>query len=392
MLYDVIIMDITNKNTDEKTILYIDDEEKNLTSFKAVFRKEYKIYVAASAQEGIDIMERQPINLVITDQRMPNMTGVEFLERIVDKYPDVTRIILTGYSDVEAIIQAINKGQIYRYITKPWRRDELKETIDNALEYHFLKQENNTLIESLQKVNREIDRFVYSAAHDLRAPIASLMGLINLAKHETDVNVLLHYLSMKEITVNKLNVFIQEIIDYSINQRSSIIPDEVHFSALIKDILLKFEKEHEDFQQVNFHLDIKQHSPFHSDVARIEIIIKSLIANVLRFYKNDGNTQPFCDIIIQIDHEIATIQVRDNGIGIGAEHFEKIFDMFYRAADQRVGSGLGLYLVRETVNKLDGSVRVASILGEGAMFTVELPDLKANIPTFDNPAPTNKGS
>jgi signal transduction histidine kinase len=379
MLYDLLVLNMLEKAFEEKTILYIDDEEKNLSSFKAVFRKEYKVYVASSAQEGIEIMETHPINLVITDQRMPNMTGVEFLERIVDRYPDVTRIILTGYSDVEAIIQAINKGQVYRYITKPWRREELKETIDNALEYHFLKQENHGLIESLRKANTELDRFVYSAAHDLRAPIASLMGLINLAKDESDVAQLKYYLSLKENTVWKLNAFIQEIIDYSRNQRADIEPDEVFFKDLVEDALSLFAQEDAtNYKRVNFHLDIVQNVPFHTDRARLEVIIKNLLSNVLRFYKEDSTEQPFCDIILRIENDIATFQVRDNGIGIGAEHLEKIFEMFYRATDQRVGSGLGLFLVRETAHKLNGAVRVASIVGEGTMFSVELPDLKIN--------------
>lgn len=379
MLYDLLVLNMLEKAFEEKTILYIDDEEKNLSSFKAVFRKEYKVYVASSAQEGIEIMETHPINLVITDQRMPNMTGVEFLERIVDRYPDVTRIILTGYSDVEAIIQAINKGQVYRYITKPWRREELKETIDNALEYHFLKQENHGLIESLRKANSELDRFVYSAAHDLRAPIASLMGLINLAKDESDVAQLKYYLSLKENTVWKLNAFIQEIIDYSRNQRADIEPDEVFFKDLVEDALALFAQEDaENYNRVNFHLDIVQNVPFHTDRARLEVIIKNLLSNVLRFYKDDSAERPFCDVILRIENDIATFQVRDNGIGISAEHLEKIFEMFYRATDQRVGSGLGLFLVRETAHKLNGAVRVASIVGEGTMFSVELPDLKIN--------------
>jgi signal transduction histidine kinase len=377
MFYDLLILNMLEKDVEEKTILYIDDEEKNLSSFKAVFRKEYKVYVASSAQEGIEIMESYPINLVITDQRMPNMTGVEFLERIVDRYPDVTRIILTGYSDVEAIIQAINKGQVYRYITKPWRREELKETIDNALEYHFLKQENNTLIESLRKAHNELDRFVYSAAHDLRAPIASLMGLINLAKDETNLDQLKRYLRLKENTVWKLNAFIQEIIDYSHNQRADIEPDEVNFREVVEDALAQFAKEDVNYQAVTFHLDIVQEQPFYTDLMRLEVIVKNLISNVLRFYKDDGKDRPFCDIILRIDNNIATFQVRDNGIGIGAEHLDKIFDMFYRATDHRVGSGLGLFLVRETIIKLHGDVRVASILGEGSMFSVELPNLKA---------------
>lgn len=120
--------------------MYVDDEPKNLSSFKSVFRRHYEIYLANSAEEGIGIMEQTPIQLVITDQRMPKITGVEFLEQINAKFPDVTRILLTGYSDLDAIIDATNKGKIFKYIAKPWKAEELKETIDIALELAHLKK------------------------------------------------------------------------------------------------------------------------------------------------------------------------------------------------------------------------------------------------------------
>jgi two-component system, sensor histidine kinase and response regulator len=359
---------------EEKAVLYIDDEEKNLTSFRSVFRKEYKIYVAQSAQEGIELMEKHPIHLVITDQRMPNMTGVEFLERIVDKYPDVTRIILTGYSDVEAIIQAINKGRVYRYITKPWRKEELKETIDNALEYYYLKQENHILIESLEKANQELDRFVYSAAHDLRAPVASLLGLLNLTKDETDLVKIQEYWHLQEKTVKKMDNFIREIIDYSKNNRTAVEPQSIHLKEYVEKLIVGF-KSYENSHEVTKIVHVVQNDLFFSDESRLEIIFNNLISNGIRF-SNPYQKTPNLSINIQVDADKAFIEVADNGIGIAAQHLPKVFDMFYRATDQKAGSGLGLFLVKEATEKLGGVVNVQSELGIGTKFTLEIPNLK----------------
>ena len=123
-------------------ILFVDDEEQNLITFKATFRRDYEIYTAKSGKEGLEILAKQMIDLVITDQRMPQMTGVEFLERIDADYPHVIRMLLTGYSDIDAVIEAINTGRIFRYITKPWDERELKMTIENARQLHGLQREN----------------------------------------------------------------------------------------------------------------------------------------------------------------------------------------------------------------------------------------------------------
>ena len=114
------------------TILYVDDEMDNLRVFKAAFRRKYTVELASSAEEGIRILKEKPIDLIITDQRMPEMTGVEFLKEIVPLYPDTVRMVLTGYSDLSAIVEAINLGQIYRYIGKPWDEGELNVAIENA--------------------------------------------------------------------------------------------------------------------------------------------------------------------------------------------------------------------------------------------------------------------
>ena len=133
------------------SILYVDDEEHNLISFAATFRKEYKIFTAKSGKEGVDLLHSNKVNLIITDQRMPEMTGIQFLEKISPEYPDSIQIILTGFSDIEVIIEAINSGSVFRYITKPWDENELRMTIENARQIFKLQVSNKELLAELTK-------------------------------------------------------------------------------------------------------------------------------------------------------------------------------------------------------------------------------------------------
>ena len=138
-------------------ILYIDDEVNNLAAFKANFRKLYDIYTAESAEDGRKILESVDIEIILTDQRMPNMTGVEFLESIIPDFPNPIRILLTGYTDMQALIDAVNKGQIYRYLNKPWDEEELKMYINQAYELYTLRKENADLTKDLLRVNAQLE-------------------------------------------------------------------------------------------------------------------------------------------------------------------------------------------------------------------------------------------
>lgn len=131
------------------SVLYVDDEENNLFSFKAVFRIKYQVYTAISGDEALKILSEKPVHIIITDQRMPAMTGVEFLEKVIPLYPDPIRLLLTGYADMNAVVDAINKGKIFHYLTKPWNEEELDIAINRAYDAYLekikLKQENEKL-------------------------------------------------------------------------------------------------------------------------------------------------------------------------------------------------------------------------------------------------------
>lgn len=166
---------------DTFNVLYVDDEENNLNSFRAALRRNYNVYTAISGDEGMELLMKYDIHVVVTDQRMPNMTGVQFLQHIPSEQ-DSIRIILTGFSDMESIIEAINTGKVYRYITKPWDKDELKITIDNAIETVMLRRNNKQLIQELQVHNEQLEEKVRERTKE----IEKQKSVIERAKAQSD--------------------------------------------------------------------------------------------------------------------------------------------------------------------------------------------------------------
>lgn len=148
---------MTERNSDTIKVLYVDDEEHNLKSFKATFRREFKVFIASSGQEGLEVFKEHEPEIVITDQRMPEMTGIEFLEELQKLNNAPIRILLTGYSDINAVIDAINKGHVYRYLSKPWDTNDLINTILSSYEVYSLRKQNALLLEELDRANQQLE-------------------------------------------------------------------------------------------------------------------------------------------------------------------------------------------------------------------------------------------
>ena len=139
------------------SILYVDDEENNLFSFKATFRIKYHVITALTGDEALKILASNEVQIIITDQRMPEMTGVEFLEKVLEKFPDPVRILLTGYADMEAVVDAVNKGKIFHYLAKPWNEEELDLTINTAYAKYLEKAELKALNAKLEGSNDQME-------------------------------------------------------------------------------------------------------------------------------------------------------------------------------------------------------------------------------------------
>jgi PAS domain S-box-containing protein len=233
----------------------------------------------------------------------------------------------------------------------------------------ILKEQN----EELTKINSELDRFVYSASHDLRAPLMSVKGLLNMIKIDPDKNNTENYLHLIETSVNKLDSFISDIIKYSQNERLEIAAKPVNLNELVEESLaaLRFM---DGAEQVRSITNISSNAIFYSDASRLQMIFNNIISNAVR-YRDKWKNNSFIQIDIVADATMASIQFTDNGVGIASEHVENIFKMFYRASYESKGSGLGLYIVKNAVDKLAGKISVHSELGVGTKFLIEIPNL-----------------
>ncbi len=138
-------------------VLYIDDEPNNIISFKAAFRRVFNIFSAESADEGRKVLEQENIQVILSDQRMPKTTGIEFFQSILETHPEPIRILITGYTDINAVIDAINLGQVYKYLTKPWIEEEVKTSIKNSFEVYDLRMKNRELTQKLMEANEKLE-------------------------------------------------------------------------------------------------------------------------------------------------------------------------------------------------------------------------------------------
>jgi response regulator RpfG family c-di-GMP phosphodiesterase len=195
-------------------VLYIDDEDNNLKSFRATLRKDFEIFTAINAEEGLRIAQQEEIHVCIADQRMPGMTGTEFFEQMVKINPDPIRILLTGYSDIASVIDAINKGEVYRFIDKPWNIEQIKNSIKNAADIYFMRTELKDKTLKLKKLHSEMNQFVYSLSHELRGPLMSISAVSKLAKMEIEDPHILEYFEMIDSATFKLDDFIYKMLDF----------------------------------------------------------------------------------------------------------------------------------------------------------------------------------
>jgi two-component system sensor histidine kinase/response regulator len=358
--------------TDKTSILYVDDEENNLNSFRAQFRKQYEVFTAVNAKDAFRVLEKNKIHIIISDQRMPQTTGVEFLEKTIEKYPDSMRLLITAYADIDIVIEAINRGQINKFIQKPWDWEKLSLAIENCAISYKSKIELRQKNEQLQKVNDELNKFVYSVSHDLRAPLMSILGLVQISKKERQSKIIESYFENIKTSVIKLDTFIINIIDYYKNSHPGEIKSNINFKELvlnIQDSLKNLDP------NVVIESEIQQTGIFRNDLFRLEIILKNLISNAIK-YQNPNNRNQRVKIEINSTSKEACIIISDNGIGIAQEHLQNIFNLFFRVGNstQKEGTGIGLYIVKEAVEKIKGTLTFKSTPLVGSLFQIIIPN------------------
>jgi len=354
------------------SVLYVDDERHNLYAFRASFRNDYQIFIAESAEEGRLILAEQLIHVVVADQRMPKETGIEFLESIKKTHPYCMRILLTGYTDIQAVISAVNLGNIYRYLQKPWQEEEIKEAIQSAFEVYDARLQ---LIEKnleLEKAYRELDKFVYSASHDMRSPLMSILGIVRLSRLENDSSNSEKYFDMIEASVHRMDEFIKNIIGYYKNNRIELKHSEIDIESLLNDIFRDLEAAGTLTSEIEIRRQFNLNTRLIADRLKLHIILTNLLSNAARYQKQ--NAAKWIEVKVEISEKEAVFEIVDGGIGIASDDLEGIFKMFHRATNNNPGSGVGLYITKDAVNRVGGRIDVKSTLGEGSTFKVIIPN------------------
>ncbi|MFN0201677.1 MAG: sensor histidine kinase, partial [Bacteroidia bacterium] len=246
---------------------------------------------------------------------------------------------------------------------------------DARVEEEKLRESEGQLAQryaELHKNHQDLDQFVYRVSHDLRAPLVSALGLVDICSKEGE-DTFNFYLTLQETSLKKLDILIHDILQYSRNSRMELQIGEVSFEQLLAEVF-DFNAYKDPYGKIQRKVNITQNIPFYSDNFRLKIILNNLIANALQ-YQDALKPRSFVEIKVEVNEKEAKIIIQDNGLGVDEAHLPNIFDMFYRANIKSVGSGLGLYIIREVLDKLNGEIEVQSTLGEMTVCTLHLPNL-----------------
>lgn len=343
-------------------------ENINFTSRRVEYREEF-----------IQALETEEPDVILSDHGLPQFNSIEALKVCRNMKVRAPFILVTGTVSEEFAVTCLKQGAD-DYVLKS-NLSRLASAIINALshkeeeqrrkiaEREILRQNVRLLRanEIISKANNELDHFVYSVSHNLRGPVCSMQGIINLVREEADID---HpYWKMINSTVSLLENTIQEIMQYSYNSRNDVTCETFNIEQIIRD---SYNSLRNPELPITLELDI-DHSVVHADANRFNIIIHNLISNAVR-YSDPEKSNRFVRVSVKTKNNILQLAVADNGVGIRKDIVPRVFDMFYRGNQLSNGAGLGLYIVKEAVEKLGGTIHITTEEGIGTSLTVMLPE------------------
>lgn len=373
----------------EFSILYVDDEESNLRIFKDTYRRSYNIFTASSAKAGQDILENHKIDLILSDQRMPGMSGVEFLKYALENYPEPNRILITAYSDIQAIEDAINQARVLQYVQKPWEEGQLLSIMENALRIYCLEQENKEQKQELmlarqkaEESNQLITGFLHNMSHEIRTPMNAIMGFsqLQLSEDITEAERKTFVQIVKDNATQLLRI-LDDILEISRLETNQIkaIKSQVCLNALFDELYFQFEERSKKQRiplQITKELSDSESYIF-TDEYKLLKILNNLLDNAFNFIQS-GHVE----LGYVIKGKRIDIYVKDTGFGIQKEYQELIFYRFSRGEKTHSesqslagGLGLGLSIARENAELIGGSIKLISERNEGSTFIISLPFL-----------------
>lgn len=355
------------------TILCVDDEVDNVDALERLFRTKYKVLKATSGLEALKVLDKNRVTLIISDQRMPKMTGVEFLTKSLSTHPDAIRILLTGYADIEVVIEAVNSGQIYRYVNKPWDPVDLVNTIDKAVERYELGQElmekNRALqeaLDELQTLDQAKNQFMVLVNHELKTPLTTMLSFTDLLG-ETKLDVdQQRYLSRIRTAATRLQDMINdslELVSAETKQTRLDLRSISSKSVLSEKLLTEPVSKIASDRHLSIQFNIENQN-FIGDEKILKNVIRRLTHNAVKFA--DAKS----DILITgktIDGGLYRISIENQGPAIDERKIQNLFKPFTlneNTLNHSVGTGLGLSICNALLKLQDSKLELVSRAGK----------------------------
>lgn len=367
---------------ERRSILYVEDEASNRIVFEAAFELEFDVHLAASAQEALEILEKQPIPVVVGDQRMPEMTGIEMFSVLRNRDPHIQRVILSGFTDSDDLIDAINQGQIYQFVRKPWDKPELLSVLYRALDAHDLALQNSILQEKLILSERcaMLGQSAARIAHEMGNQLGMLPLIETIQEEYADDEVLMDLSTIARDCHNRLVDLVDEVQSLVRSESTAITMCVVPVDQVIAELLslLRF-NDMIDVRHIT--KSIEPNLPVVGNSLKLQQVLLNLIKNASDAIQDQTDGK----IHLSAKRVAGTvvIEVSDTGGGIPKELQARIWEPFFTTKGKS-GSGLGLDIVRDIIQSHHGDIRCESTVGAGTTFQICLPSSRRKISPAEN--------
>ena len=369
------------------SVVILDDEQNILNSLARLFKDEpFGVAVTTDYTEALGLLEKEKAKVVMSDHRMPGITGIEFLKMVKERHPDIIRILITGHVDIEIAEDAINKGEVYRFINKPWDDGVLKTTIRDAIDKFDLTEKINVQNKELLELNAKLrnmyeaqKEFSSTVSHELRTPLASIKTTIDVVISETPGKLTdeqKNFLNKAKANVDRLNRLVNDVLSLSkLESGKAALELQLNdISAIIKEVA---DVQESVARQKGIYLTIQmpQDMPkIYFDADKINQVLNNLISNAIKFTDKGGIE---VSSMVEQEKNSVVVTVKDTGPGIRAEDIPKLFQKFQQLGDhatrQTGGTGLGLAICKEIIARHAGKIWVESEVGKGSAFSFLLP-------------------
>lgn len=352
------------------SILCVDDEIDNVDALERLFRRKYNVFRATSGREALKIMKQEAISVIVTDQRMPQMTGVEFLSESIKYQPEAIRILLTGYTDIESVISAINTGHVYRYVTKPWDPVDLANTVDKAIEKFELaaelKEKNKALelaLNELKVLDEAKSNFMILINHELKTPLTAILSFLSLLQESGLNDEQSKYVNRISQSADRLQVLINDSLEL-VSAETGTLPiklTQINLKKLTEELKKDFHSQLDDkSMSLTVALDADE---VRADAKALRSILQRLIDNAIKF-GNSNSTIEFTAALTDDDN--VQISLSNEGKSVKSDFIAKILKPF--SLDENVmnhtkGNGLGLSVVQALLHRLGSQLDVQSPKG-----------------------------